>query len=126
MKIESAYATRADFNRAPVGHPFMDCCNVCGEETGELLMKMKGHGNDNDVPRFMVGDNSCEFCHFVGVFMASEGIESCGEGEVAKVRYGAAKIVSRDTKTGIDKLIAYVPFSELEDGLIPIDRKSVV
>ena len=119
MKHESAYATKSDFLKARLGYPFMECCGICGEETNSIILKKKGDPHQEQrldlIPRFLLNpEANCEFCAFVGAFMQSEGIESCGEGKIANVQWGAAKIVSRDKKTGVDTLIAFLPFNTME------------
>ena len=116
MKHQSAYATKSDFTQARLGYPFMECCRICGEETGAIIMKKKGNGlGKNDAPKFMINpDADCEFCHFVGLFMHNEGLAGGG------VRYGAAKIVTVDD-AGARTLFAYLPFGEDEDPSIPLN-----
>jgi hypothetical protein len=110
----SEYATMDDFNRAPLGHPFLEACSVCGTETGSIVMKRKGRGSKEGssiIPRKMVTPEArCEFCTFLGAWFASEDIDPAETG----LKYGAAKLVEV-LSSGEEKLVAFVPFSSEED-----------
>jgi hypothetical protein len=111
----SDIATPAQFRAAPIGHPFMECCFVCGIETGVILMKRTGRGSakaDYTIPRKVVPteETRCEFCEFLGMYFASEEIVPSETGK----KYGAAKLVSED-EHGVRTLFAFVPFDSEED-----------
>jgi hypothetical protein len=109
------FATPSQFKAAPVGHPFMECCFVCGLETGTILMKRVGSASakaDHTIPRKLVPteETRCEFCQFLGHYFASEKIVPSETGK----QYGAAKLVTEDS-TGVRELFAFVPFDSGED-----------
>tara|TARA_Y100000310_G_scaffold290504_2_gene317752 strand:- start:1489 stop:1929 length:441 start_codon:yes stop_codon:yes gene_type:complete len=114
--------TTDNFKKAALGSVAREACGVCHTPTGTLLVKTKGR---QDGPRYTGPQNianpeaRCEFCEFLSLWLHSEGIDPTETG----LRYGAAKIIDRGPKTGVDTLIAYVPFSsdepasnELADG----------
>jgi hypothetical protein len=104
-------ATTTDFKKARLGSVAMEGCGACGCETGSILMKKRGNPNGPEYlgPNVLVNPEArCEFCHFLGVYMADQGIEP------GKKKHGAAKIVEEDNE-GVRKLLAYVPFDEDED-----------
>ena len=118
----SVFATADDYNRAPVGHPFMEACGTCGNETGVILLKTRGRAECKDkwsIPRMLPNpDAQCEFCDFLGKWFAHEN-SAPAEG----VKYGAAKLVEQDESSGERELVAFVPFastdcleSQLADG----------
>ncbi len=111
------YATQEDFNRAPVGHPFLEACGACGLETGVIVIKNRGRhtlAGSSLLPRRLVNSESrCESCHFLGAFFASEEIEDTDPRRLAH-KWGAAKMVTED-KNGVRSLIAWVPFCDADD-----------
>lgn len=99
-----------NFNKAGVGAAALEACGACGQETGTVLLKARGSVNapDYDGPRLVVNPEArCEFCCFLGLWMADQKIEP------GKVKVGASKIVER-LADGTDKLLAFVPFTENE------------
>lgn len=111
----SLYANKTDFNRAGVGHPFMEACGICGKETGIIILKTSGTRPGREsaslMPRILVNpDSRCEFCDFLEMYLSSEGIDPNETG----LKYGAAKLVTVGDD-GISKLLAYVPFGSDED-----------
>jgi len=98
--------TTNDFNKAPVGTPALCVCACCRQPTGEVLIKMRGLGNDRlqyTGPSHVAMEGEyCEFCQFVAMYKQSEGYEG---------RVAAGKIVEGAEQ----KLVAFVPFLEDED-----------
>ena len=113
MKMK--YATKEDFSKAPLGHPFLECCSICLHETGNIMVKSRGHSSDKpadsfSIPKHIVShENHCEFCNFVSVYLAHEKIDPKETGE----QYGAMKLVFVQPDTS-QKLFAFVPFSGTE------------
>lgn len=101
------------FEQAPVGTPALEACALCGGETGNMLLKMRGASNEHTEytgPRHVATEQSrCEFCRFIEMWCAHEGHEPTKDGRV-----GAAKIVEV-AEDGSHKLVAFVPFTEHED-----------
>lgn len=102
-------STTTDFTKARLGSTAMGACGACHQETGTILLKTRGnlHGPEYIGPRLIVvdPDERCEFCTFLGMWRAQEGIdEMCG----------AAKIVTKDD-AGVRELVAFIPFTEGED-----------
>ena len=97
-----------DFAKAPVGTPALEVCAACGQETGVVMIKTRGPGKGEYTGSRHVAceDSRCEFCQFLGYWMASEGHEVERDGKVA-----AAKIVER-LEDGTEKLVAYVAILE--------------
>lgn len=96
-----------DFNKARVGSVVMAACATCGQPTGEIIIKSKSGSsapeyNGPSLVRFE--DASCEFCEFLGKWLAHTGTDPKKTG----LKYGVAKIVEGED----EKLLAYVPFSE--------------
>ena len=92
----------------------MEACEGCEMATGTILFKKEGRANAPEYtgPRFIVvKDSLCEFCEFLNMWMHSEEIDPKETG----LKYGAAKIVERDPKSGVDTLVAYVPFSSEDE-----------
>jgi len=113
--FEENYATKKDFGRAPVGHPFLEACGCCGQGTGVIMLKKRGTTTTQAkgyIPRYMINpDSRCEFCDFLGRWMAHENIDPKETG----LKYGMAKFVTVDEKSGIETLLAYCPFSSDDD-----------
>ena len=107
-----SHATKEDFRNAPLGTPFLEACNVCGQDTGVILMKRKGKGKPGPYtgPMKMVTGARCEFCQALGGWLAHEKIDPRETG----LKYGCAKVVRRDGK-GVETVVAYIPFSSEDD-----------
>ena len=125
------FASPKDFEKAPVGHPFLEACAACGQETGTIILKTKGRrhlpcrdsraaASDAYIPRLIVPheDTRCEFCEFLGLWFASEGITPKETG----LQYGAAKLVKDESGS---ELIAFVPFSSDEEKTVALGGKTV-
>ena len=103
--------TTTDFHEARVGSVAMECCGACGLPTGSILFKNKGRGDSPEYvgPSYLGNEEArCEFCNFLAIWMAQEGVEP------GSTRVGASKLVTVD-ETGTRDLLAYVPFTEDED-----------
>ena len=107
------YATREDFDRSPVGQPFMEVCGACGLDTGSLLIKKvgpPGATTDWRTPRRVVNEGArCEYCTFLQAYFCQIDRDK-NDG----LQWGAAKLITRGSD-GVDQLVAYVPFSSSED-----------
>ncbi len=106
--------TTEDFKKARLGSTVMEACEVCKLPTGDTLFKKRGKPNGPEYVgpmHLVVKDARCEFCHFLGMWMAHEKVDPTETG----LKYGASKIVTRDPKSGVDTLVAFVPFSSEED-----------
>lgn len=110
-------ATTDNFNKARLGSAAMEACGACGQATGTILMKRKGDPNGPEyrgsrlvLPNYAKSRHDepetprCEFCDFVGRWMADKGIDS------GSTKVGAAKIVEGSAR----ELLAYVPFTEAD------------
>lgn len=101
------------FKKARLGAVAMEACGTCSLGTGVVLIKKRGNpqGPEYVGPRLIQNPEArCEFCTFLGMWMASEKIDPKETG----LKYGAAKLITRDPKSGVDTLIAFVPFDERE------------
>lgn len=100
-----------EFKKSRLGSVAMEGCGACHQTTGTIIMKRKGNPNGPEYtgPRVLVNPEArCEFCKFLGIWMASEGIEPGSK------KCGAAKLV-REDKSGVRELFAYLPFTEEDD-----------
>ena len=113
--VMTEFATKADFSRAPLGHPFLECCPTCSLETGTILIKKKGplvmhsrfSSRNKEIPKYIINPEvQCEFCQFLAMYFASENIDPKTDG-----RHAAFKFVKR-LEDGSEKTEAYCPFSE--------------
>jgi len=96
-------ATKQDFKKAPLGHPFLEVCPYCTKETGNVLVKKRGKGKKTDalsLPRYLAGKNICEFCHFLLLYTNDKNADH-EKGQAL----ASAKLVDSE-----GSLIAYVPF----------------
>lgn len=102
---------RHPFESAPLGTPALEACELCGQETGTVLLKTRGgtKGSYSGPRNVVVQGARCEFCHFVELWCAQTGHDPRTNGRV-----GASKIVTRD-EAGAEHLLAMVPFTEHED-----------
>ncbi len=103
--------TTEDFSKARLGSSAIEACGTCNTPTGTLLFKKRGNpkGPEYIGPRYLANPEAqCEFCTFLAMWMNHENVDPKETG----LKYGAAKIVTRDPKTGVDTLVAFVPFSE--------------
>jgi len=123
------FASKADFARAGVGQPFLECCGCCRIETGSILIKKKapvafGSAYQTrsvfDLPRKIVNvDTRCEFCEFLVDWMTEQGKTPEKDG-----KHGVAKVVERDAD-GAEVFFAYIPFSASNREII-IEGEQVV
>lgn len=99
------------FTHAPLGTSALEACELCGQETGTVLLKTRGgrRGNYSGPRSVVVQGARCEFCRFVELWCAHQNHDPKVSGRV-----GAAKIVER-LPDGAEKLLAFVPFTESED-----------
>lgn len=114
--MNKTYATKADYNRAPIGYPFMECCGSCGQETGVILVKKTGDGRrkkTDGLPKYLIPseETRCEFCNALGHWFAQEKIDPKETG----LQYGMAKCVSQDAD-GVRTDLAMIPFDSGDDG----------
>lgn len=101
--------TTTDFRKARVGTSAVQVCCTCGSTMGVLIKTQAGKNSPEYVgpSEIAVEDQKCEFCDFLGLWLAHEGIVPSETG----LKYGASKIVENDG----GELIAFVPFSSDED-----------
>ena len=96
-----------DPKKAPIGTAFVEVCFACGMETGSIIIKKRGPNPKNVTYTGSMHttskDTHCEFCTFLGAYFAHVGKE---EGR----KYGASKLVEEG-----GKLIAFAPFTDVED-----------
>ena len=110
-------ATKEDFEAAPLGTPYMEACETCGQDTGRIVLKDKApipwrakmRSSQGYHPTRIVTGERCEFCLSLGAWMTAEGIDPKETGK----RYGMAKIVLEDN-SGVRETVALVPFDETE------------
>jgi len=101
-----------NFMEARLGSAALEACGACGLETGVVMLKKRGpiNGPEYNGPSLLQNPEArCEFCQFVGMWMAQEKHDPTTGGKV-----GASKIVER-LEDGSEKLVAFVPFTEKEE-----------
>lgn len=100
-----------DFMKAPVGAAAMEACGACGMETGVVMIKKKGSAKGEYTgPRLIQNPEArCEFCQFVGAWMAQEGHDPQKDGKVC-----AGKVVKR-VEGGAEELVAFIVSTEHDD-----------
>ena len=107
--------TTEDFLKARLGSAADHACGLCHEPTGVVFFKKRGNpkGPEYVGPRYIVNDSDarCEFCQFLEAWMHHEDINPKETG----LKYAAAKIITRDPKSGVDTLVAFVPFSSEDE-----------
>ena len=102
--MKKVSATKEQFNSAPLGHPFLGICTVCDQETGEIILKRKGAGDESvskwSIPKYLAAA-PCEFCSAAFSLMKNSHVESPA---------GCAKIVKDE-----GDLFAYIPITEKDN-----------
>ena len=106
------FATAKQVAAAPIATPFLECCGACTTETGNIILTSQGYVDGYRYPprqqpsHFINPEARCEFCEFLGIWLASENIDPKIHG-----KHGAAKIVERD-KDGVETTCGWITFSE--------------
>ena len=116
-------ATKQDFKKAPLGHPFLECCPGCHTETGSILIKSEQRTRDPisaaeawKIPKHIEG-GFCEFCYALASWIGNERDEDVGIEEIKEVvrgqEQGVAKLV-KVNEDGEEKTVAFIPFTKSE------------
>lgn len=101
--------TTKDFMKARAGSAAAEACGACGQDTGVIMIKKRGGNKDYTGPTHVQNPEArCEFCHFIGMWMAHEGHDVEKDGKVC-----AAKVVKM--VDGREELVAFIVATEHED-----------
>ena len=121
--------TESEFKKAQKGQSFIDVCRYCFLETGDIVFNNRTREILNppiNLPKHITSPHSiCEFCEFLKSYVNGQIVDNKNKNllKETSTSWGCCKLIEMDN--GVEKTIAFVPFSSNEIRSISVARKSI-